>query len=335
MIVPNYNHARFLRQRLDSVYGQTYRDFEVILLDDASTDDSLEILAEYAARPRTRFVANRRNGGCAFKQWNKGVRLARGQYVWIAEADDWAEPTFLEQLVGKLDGDPRLGVVYCQSWYVDHLGERIGLCESWYDRFDDPARWKKDYTANGRSDGQRHMVRGNVILTASAAVFRREVYWAAGGADERYQMAGDWATWFRILLRCDYAFVAQPLNYWRRHDGTVRNRTTKQLAGVKESYSVVKMIRKSVSVDEEVADGALCDLYNEMRARLLGGGKSVSRWQLLTTLGWAWKTDPGLFFRLQKYPNEIKSRSPFLYRLFYLLAGGRMALSRSMGIFKK
>jgi len=108
-----------------------------------------------------------------------------------------------------------------------------------------------------------------------------------------------------------------------------------RLAGVKESYSVVKMIRKRVPVEEEVADGALCDLYNDMRARLQGDGTAVSGWQLATVLGWAWKTDPGLFFRLQKYPNEVKNRSPFLYRLFYLLAGGRMALSRSMGFFKK
>ena len=268
VVVPNYNHARFLRQRLDSIYGQTFQDFEVILMDDASTDGSLEILREYAVRPRTRLIKNRRNSGCVFKQWNKGVRLARGKYVWIAESDDWADADFLEKLLGKLDRDSRLGLAYCQSWYVNSLGERMGLCRSWYERFDNPAQWDEDFTANGRSDCQRYMFRGNIILTASATVFRRDVYWAAGGAVECYEMSGDWATWIRILLLCDYAFLSQPLNCWRCHDGTVRVRVTKHLKGV-QAYSIIRMLREMVLNELEV-DGTLFDLYNEIRAKLSG-----------------------------------------------------------------
>jgi len=85
VIVPNYNHARFLRQRLDSILTQTYQDFELILLDDCSTDDSRTILKEYAADPRVRLELNEANSGSPFKQWNKGVQLAQGKYVWIAE----------------------------------------------------------------------------------------------------------------------------------------------------------------------------------------------------------------------------------------------------------
>src|SRR5215469_14819662 len=90
IVVPNYNHARFLPQRLDSILGQTFQDFELILLDDSSTDDSRSILLEYGRRdPRVRIEFNEVNSRNPFKQWNKGVGLAHGQYVWIAESDDY------------------------------------------------------------------------------------------------------------------------------------------------------------------------------------------------------------------------------------------------------
>src|ERR1700738_5096767 len=106
VIVPNYNHARFLRQRIESVLNQTFHDFEVILLDDCSTDDSRSILSEYAADPRVRIEFNEKNSGSTFMQWNKGVRLARGEYVWIAESDDYADARMLERLVAVLDTQP-------------------------------------------------------------------------------------------------------------------------------------------------------------------------------------------------------------------------------------
>jgi glycosyltransferase involved in cell wall biosynthesis len=97
--VPNYNHARFLRQRLDTILAQTYQDFELILLDDCSTDESRTILEQYAGDPRARLEFNEVNSGSTFKQWNKGVRLAQGKYVWIAESDDYSDARFLERLV--------------------------------------------------------------------------------------------------------------------------------------------------------------------------------------------------------------------------------------------
>src|SRR5215467_1498105 len=102
IVVPNYNHARFLPQRLNSILGQTFQDFELILLDDSSTDDSRSILSQYTADPRVRIEFNELNSKSPFKQWNKGVRLARGEYVWIAESDDYADERLLERLVPLL-----------------------------------------------------------------------------------------------------------------------------------------------------------------------------------------------------------------------------------------
>src|SRR5262245_48768001 len=118
VIVPNYNHERYLRKRVESILAQTWPDFELILLDDCSTDSSRETLQSYAGDPRVRVEFNERNSG-TFAQWNKGVRMARGRYIWIAESDDYADATFLERLVGVLEADPAITLAYCHSWSVE------------------------------------------------------------------------------------------------------------------------------------------------------------------------------------------------------------------------
>ena len=97
IILPNYNHSVYLKERLDSIFNQTHQNFEVILLDDCSTDGSLKILEPYKRHPTvSHFIVNTQNSGSPFKQWQKGLKLAKGHYVWIAESDDFCDLNFLE-----------------------------------------------------------------------------------------------------------------------------------------------------------------------------------------------------------------------------------------------
>src|ERR1700687_1469114 len=98
VIVPSYNHSQYLSQRLASVLDQSFRDLELLVLDDASTDDSHHKLVRVYSKPGVRFVITERNSGSAFPQWNRGIMMAKGDYVWIAESDDFADPRFLETL---------------------------------------------------------------------------------------------------------------------------------------------------------------------------------------------------------------------------------------------
>ena len=104
---------------IESVLRQTLADIEVIYLDDASSDNGAEVMARYRSDPRLRVFSNEVNSGNTFLQWKRGLEHCRGQYVWIAEADDYAHPQFLAELVGRLDRHPEIGVAYCQSWIVD------------------------------------------------------------------------------------------------------------------------------------------------------------------------------------------------------------------------
>src|ERR1017187_255387 len=148
IVVPNYNHARFLPHRLDSVLRQTFQDFELILLDDCSTDESRSILSQYGSDPRVRIEFNEVNSGSPFKQWNKGVRLARGEYVWIAESDDYAAERLLERLVAVLDADPTVMFAYCRSWRVTEDDQKNGFGD-WDLDYLDPQRWTGGFLSAG------------------------------------------------------------------------------------------------------------------------------------------------------------------------------------------
>ena len=92
VIIPNYNHARYLRERIDSVLNQRFQDYEIILLDDNSTDESPTIIQSYASAPHvTHIEINEQNSGSPFAQWDKGISLAAGEFIWIAESDDVAD----------------------------------------------------------------------------------------------------------------------------------------------------------------------------------------------------------------------------------------------------
>jgi len=251
VIIPNYNHARFLRQRTESILGQTYQDFEVILLDDCSTDESQSILREYAADPRVRIELNEKNSGSTFKQWNKGVRLARGEFVWIAESDDYADARFLERLVAVLEAEPEGTFVYCRSWCVAADGRASGFIDPELPE-EARRRWTADYFAEGSTECRNYMVRCNTVPNASAVVFRKAAWQRVGGADETLRLCGDWRLWAAMALEGRIMYVSEPLNYYRAHDASVRSKSKLTGLDVAEALQVIRWILDRVTPQEAV-----------------------------------------------------------------------------------
>lgn len=250
VVIPNYNHARYLPQRIESVLRQSYQDFELILLDDASTDDSRAVLSRYANDSRVRLEFNEANSGSPFKQWNKGVRLARGKYVWIAESDDYADEKLLGTLVGALGRDEKSAYAYCRSWRVTGDGRVDGLGD-WYLEEIDAKRWKSDFCMDGREFCRKYVAQSPVVCNAGAAVFRRAAYEAAGGADETLRLCGDWKLWAALALEGNVAFVSQTLNYFRYHATSVRGRSVKDAVDVTEKLQVMRWIAEKSGASGE------------------------------------------------------------------------------------
>ena len=305
VVVPNYNHAGFLRRRLDSIFEQSYRDFEIILLDDASTDESPAILAEYARNPQvTALLTNSANSGSSFKQWDLGVSRARGDYVWIAESDDWCLPNFLETLVTILEADPRVGIAVCRSTQVDASDAVIGDSANDQEQAFGSARWRESFVCDGREECRRFMIIRNSIPNASAVVFRRELFQRVGGANTDLKLCGDWSTWVKILLAAPetrLAYVAEPLNRMRSHPATVRDRLRNRF--LIESFAVLGEIDARVTLTAEETEAAL-----EARCRDWA-------WQTLksllepgiqqATLEAAQRYDPQIFTRFGPAPRDL------------------------------
>jgi glycosyltransferase involved in cell wall biosynthesis len=196
----------------------------VIVLDDASTDDSLEVLDRIAKSRPLRIIANAGNSGSVCRQWQRGVAAATGDFIWIAEADDLAAPGFLEKAVAALE---RPGVVmsYCQSRQIDHAGEPIA--DDYLDYVADfgADRWRNSFVADLAEELRRGLAVKNTIPNVSGVVFRRD---ALAAVMERhldqiagFKVAGDWMTYLRLLERGSIAFHPEPLNLHRRHAGGV------------------------------------------------------------------------------------------------------------------
>jgi glycosyltransferase involved in cell wall biosynthesis len=249
VVIPNYNHARYLRKRIDSVLTQTYQDFEVIVLDDCSTDDSRTIIGEYANDPRVRIELNEKNSGSTFKQWNRGVGLARGKYVWIAESDDYADARLLSRLVPILERQPEVALAYCRSWLVMDDNTKCGYFDTYLDGVD-RLRWTADFVADGIEECRNFFVLYNTVPNASAAVFRKSAFEGQGRADERLRICGDYKLWAGMALSGSIAFVAEPLNFFRRHDNNV-HRTSRGLRPFVENFYVVQWLLARIPGDKQ------------------------------------------------------------------------------------
>jgi glycosyltransferase involved in cell wall biosynthesis len=265
VVVPNYNHARYLPRRLESIFAQTFSDFEVIILDDGSTDDSRTVIAEYLGHPGVRVEMSETNSGSPFAQWNRGVALARGEFVWIAESDDFAEPEFLATLLPTLRRHPNVGLVYCQSSVADEDGNGGGVTR--YGYLHDNARWTHDHGNTGPDECVGYLLWEITIPNASAVLFRRSIYLAAGGAPGDMRLCGDWMTWVRMLTRSDVQFIARPLNHFRHHRTSV-SVTTPAWRYVQERLRVQAYVIRYAPVSrEDRRSAAIGSLY--LLARLL------------------------------------------------------------------
>jgi glycosyltransferase involved in cell wall biosynthesis len=235
VIIPNYNHAAYLRQRIDSVLNQTYSDFEIIILDDHSTDNSKEIIESYRNNQKiSHIVYNNINCGTPFKQWNKGVELAGGEYIWIAESDDKADPRFLAALVPKLIGDTKVGIAYCQSYQMNDQDEITGNWQHHTESFVSKEKFYNDFHMSGPEYIANYLIHKNTIPNASAVVFKKEFFKVVGGADETIKNNSDWFAWLKILMVSDVIYIKDTLNYYRHHDQSVIAKAVREMS---DSYN--------------------------------------------------------------------------------------------------
>lgn len=208
VIVPNYNHSQYLDERINSILNQTYQNFELILLDDNSTDNSKEILEKYRNNPHvSRIEYNDTNSGSTFKQWEKGINLSSGDLIWIAESDDSCYPEMLEELVREFENNEKCVLAYCKSNFY-HGGKLHETANN----------TKKPVSMSGKTFIKVYLSCGNSVSNASSALFKKEVAKQIKKDYLDYKGAGDRLFWIYLSEFGDVSIVRKRLNIFRLHD---------------------------------------------------------------------------------------------------------------------
>jgi glycosyltransferase involved in cell wall biosynthesis len=217
VIVPNYNHRQFLPKRLDTIFNQTFHDFEVILLDDCSTDSSWEYLKRFENHPKvSHCIRNDFNSGSPFKQWKKGLDLAKYDWIWIAESDDFSEKTFLEKLVKFINDD--VSLIFSKTNLVDQSGCEL-ISELYKINLNDYNLGQYDFKMIGIDFIKKYLIYRNCILNSSSVIFKRSSHFF----EYNMEFAGDWLFWIYLLKSGTVHYCAEPLNYFRFHLSTTRS----------------------------------------------------------------------------------------------------------------
>jgi hypothetical protein len=274
VIVPNYNHARYLDERLTSILEQRLRPDEIIFLDDGSSDGSLEIARAWQARSPIHFAiaVNAMNSGSPFKQWAKGIESAAGDLVWIAESDDSSYPRFLERMAAAFM-DPEVAVAYCDSEVIGTEGE---ILSSTYRFYTDPlseTKWLAGYVETGPREIAEALAIKNTIPNVSAVLFRRDALNEGLSAAEGFRYCGDWAIYVACLRNGKIAFCPRALNKHRRPPGSLTQEGERDAQGVREAIAVKLSIFAGAACDARVVWLSLAQTVFEYELRSKSGGR--------------------------------------------------------------
>lgn len=254
IIVPNFNHADYLDRRLDSILNQTYQDFEIIILDDCSTDSSQQILEKYRNHSKvSQIIYNLSNSGSTFKQWKKGIEIAKGNWIWIAESDDVATERFLEIMMGMVTQFDNINVAFSNSVIIDENDIKIGDV-TWMDGVGS-RDWSKNFFNDGLDEIKNYFFCKNIIPNASAAIFRR----SAVDPDifsqlNHFKFAGDWLFWIHLLKTGNVGYTALTLNHFRNHANTTRSPKNAGLESrrLEEALSILRLVKEKYNLHWDV-----------------------------------------------------------------------------------
>ncbi len=203
VVIPNYNYANYIKKTIDSVLAQTYKNIEVLVIDDGSKDNSLKILEDYDDKIT---VLKQKNQGVS-RARNNGAANSNGEYIAFLDADDIWLPEKVETQMKKFFNDGNIGLVHCSMNYIDKNDKYCG----------------KNY--NGKegnvADELLLFEEGVVVGAGSTAIVPRRIFDELGGFDERLSTAADWDFCYRLATRYKFGFVSEPLVLYRIHNSNM------------------------------------------------------------------------------------------------------------------
>lgn len=212
IVVPVYNGEKFLKESLDSIVAQTYPNIEILVMDDASTDNSAEIIRSYGNK--VTHIRNENNLG-QFDNVNKGIEKTKGEFVCVYHADDIYKPDIVEKEAQYLIKHTSAGAVFCMDIFIDAEGKV-------YNQLELPEMMRGGGPFNYKTILNALLTYKNVFLIGPTSMVRRAVYFDVGlynGKD--YRIAGDLEMWARIAKSYELGIIEEHLQYYRHDHGNL------------------------------------------------------------------------------------------------------------------
>ena len=259
VIVPNYNYAKYLKWRILSIGQQIYPVYELIVLDDASTDGSKTAIKRAVAEAsrmkpemRIKLIWNKKNSGKAVSQWIKGVEAATGDYIWIAEADDIARKDFLSEVMKGFEKDSDVVLAYSESAIINKYG--ILMMPNFRKSRDreGTGHFKNSYIRSGKKEIEEIMAIRCTIPNVSAAVFKNtpELHKYLKLA-EKFEQVGDWYLYAKLLENGKIFYNKRSLNLFRVHGGSATKRGAEH---VRELEKMHEYFKNNYDLSKDVLD---------------------------------------------------------------------------------
>ena len=199
IVITCYNYANYVADAIFSALGQTYENFEIIIVNDGSTDNSEEVISRFLDDPRIKYIKQKNAGQANAK--NTGIRNAKGDFMAFLDADDMWEPDKLEKQV-RLFNNPNVGVVYSRARYIDGNGNPLDF------------KLQNKYLRPRSGKVTEWLIFDNFVPFSSSVV-RRECFEKVGLFDESLKMGIDWDLWLRISVHYEFDYVDEPLLLYR------------------------------------------------------------------------------------------------------------------------
>jgi glycosyltransferase involved in cell wall biosynthesis len=303
VIIPNYNHADFLKERIDSILGQTYQEFEIIILDDCSTDNSRSIIETYRQHPKIKYVVyNEANTGLQTVQWLKGIRLANHDWIWIAESDDIAEKAFLETAALEISSHQHPTVFYTDSFHMvspekNTNDPKSSILKKKY--FKKP-HWEINYSSGGITEINEYMKYVCTINNVSCCIVPKKEALEVLNDFPHMTFYNDWLFYIRMLELCPVLYSTSCLNWYRIHDKSHFNTPGKNTTKKKECFNILVHLYKASYITKK---NKLVKFFTE---QYLGMGLWKERKSVFPLFAFYLHRSPVIFLKFMAHLIYIK-----------------------------
>jgi glycosyltransferase involved in cell wall biosynthesis len=225
VLLPNLNSRKFIEERLESIFSQTYASWELVVFDNYSDDGSWEIIQRYAAKePRMRISQAPREG--MYANWNNCIRQAKGEYIYIATADDTMMPDCLEKMVRALEVHPECGISHCNLKIIDEKGNWLkGMWERYLPQLFYGDLIQKEHIRKAPLDGLLHFAFRTVYTSVTQLLIRKSVFSRVGLFPAQWGSQGDFYWGMRAAFFFDTIHIPEYLATWRIYLGQATHDT--------------------------------------------------------------------------------------------------------------